>query len=280
VTSTNTSGFAAALTLASQSDLVVLVLGLDSSVEAEGLDRVQITFPGVQDEFSQSIIKLGKPTVVVLINGGAIAIEYLKTSSAAVLEAFYPGFQGGPAIASAIFGEYNPGGKLPYTIYYSDYVNEVNFTSMSMTNAPGRTYRYFTGTTLYPFGWGISYTQFSLVPNNASVEINSKTGVEEAIYSVNVTNTGKVAGDEVVQVYMKPQGDPYTIKQLIGFQRVHLLPGKSEVVSFSVGSQNLQIADDKGNMKSYQFYEIEITNGVYETTESTLELMGNKVRLH
>jgi len=250
-----------------------LVLGLDSSVEAEGLDRVQITLPGVQDPFSQSIIKLGKPTAVVLINGGAIATEYLQTSPAAILEAFYPGYQGGPAISSVIFGAYNPGGKMPYTIYDSDYVNQIPMTDMNMTDKPGRTYRYYTGTPLWPFGWGLSYTTFSLSWSNTTVSLIENAGIEEVTYKVNVTNTGKVAGDEVVQLYFKSQGDPYLIKQLFAFQRVQVNVGQTVSLSFSASYLDFQIADSKGQKQTSRDYTIEVTNGVDQTLSTSLQIV-------
>jgi len=233
----------------------------------------------VQDPFSQSIVKLGKPTVVVLINGGALATEYLKTSPAAILEAFNPGFQGGPAIASAIFGEYNPGGKMPYTIYYGDYVNQIPLTDMNMTDKPGRTYRYFTGTPLWPFGWGLSYTTFSITWSNTSISLNEDTGIEEITYIANVTNTGNVEGDEVVQAYFRPQDDPYLIKQLFAFQRVHLGVGETVSISFTANYLTLQIADERGQKKNSPEYIIEITNGVDQSLKTSLQVDLNDHRL-
>ena len=116
VTDTSTAGFAAAIATAQAADYVVLMLGLDLSVEDEGLDRHNITLPGVQEQLAQEIIGLGKPTVVVLINGGIIAVDWIVANSPAIIEAFYPGFYGASAIADTIFGDYNPGGKMPVTV--------------------------------------------------------------------------------------------------------------------------------------------------------------------
>eukprot|EP00005_Dracoamoeba_jomungandri_P001204 CAMPEP_0174250708 /NCGR_PEP_ID=MMETSP0439-20130205/795_1 /TAXON_ID=0 /ORGANISM="Stereomyxa ramosa, Strain Chinc5" /LENGTH=619 /DNA_ID=CAMNT_0015330847 /DNA_START=27 /DNA_END=1882 /DNA_ORIENTATION=+ len=154
VDSNSTSGFQEAITAAKDADYVVMILGTNTSVEREGFDRTSITLPGVQAEFSKQILELGKPTVVVLMNGGMLAVEYEKENSPAIIEAGFPGYQGGQALADVIFGNYNPGGKLPYTIYQADYVNQVDMLSMDMTKAPGRSYRYFTGTPLFPFGFG------------------------------------------------------------------------------------------------------------------------------
>jgi len=271
INSQDKSGFTAALNAAQQSEAVVLVLGIDGSIEAEGLDRVTIGFPGVQDEFAQAVVKLGKPTAVVLINGGAIATDYLTTTNtSAILEAFVPGFQAGPAIASAIFGDYNPGGKLPYTVFPSSYVNASNFKDMSMVNKPGRTYRYYSGAVLYPFGWGLSYTTFYLNIATMATRTNQTTGAPEAVIRVNVTNTGKRVGDEVVQVYFKPQGDPYLIKQLLGYERVTVQPGETVQLYFIITAAKLQVADATGKMRTFPSNTIEVTDGVYQKHHATL----------
>jgi len=162
INTTSTAGFAAAVAAAKAADYVVLVLGIDETIEKEGHDRIQITLPGVQEQFVQAILATGKPTAMVLINGGIVAIDKLKPVVPAIIETFYPGYWGGVAIADVIFGDYNPGGKLPVTYYASDFVTQSDFLDMSMTDSPGRTYRYYTGKPLWPFGWGLSYTTFSL----------------------------------------------------------------------------------------------------------------------
>ena len=129
VNSPSTSGFAEAIAVAENADYVVLMLGLNLTIEDEGLDRFNITLPGVQEQLAQAIISIGKPTVVVLINGGIIAIDWISEHSPAIIEAWYPGFFGATAIATTVFGDYNPGGKMPVTMYNSSFTSEFNMVS-------------------------------------------------------------------------------------------------------------------------------------------------------
>jgi len=282
ISSNSTTGFAAAVQIASQADYVVLLIGLDGGVENEAHDRVTITLPGVQENFTQTILALKKPTVVVLINGGAIATDWLyDNGEAAILEAFYPGYHGGTALASVIFGDFNPGGKLPYTIYRSNYVNQVDFQSMDMAKAPGRTYKYFTGTPLWPFGFGLSYTTFSLTWTNSSMRIASpmvSTTVKQlkaapVNFMVDVKNTGKVAGSEVVQAYFSPPNDPKIKKQLFGYERVFLEPGQTTTVKFVLNTTTFDVGDFHGNMATQQgIHKVHFTNGVSEKLEMSVKI--------
>ena len=129
VNSPSTSGFAEAIAVAEAADYIVLMLGLNLTIEDEGLDRHNITLPGVQEQLAQAIIAIGKPTVVVLINGGVIAIDWISENSPAIIEAWYPGFFGATAIATTVFGDYNPGGKMPVTMYNSSFTSEFNMVS-------------------------------------------------------------------------------------------------------------------------------------------------------
>jgi len=256
-----------------------MILGLDQTVEREGHDRVDITLPGVQEQFASAILAVGKPTVTVLINGGIIAIDTLKNTSPAIIETFYPGYWGGVAIADVIFGDYNPGGKLPVTYYSNNVVKELDFLSMSMTDKPGRTYRYYTGTPLWEFGYGLSYTTFKLEWSNPMGEIPTVlSGRNQAvIYNVTVTNTGRIAGDEVALAFFKPQTGPL-IKQLFGFQRVHLEPNQSVHLSFTMNASTLKIGDQKGNLVTRPgVYVIEFTNGVEERLSTKVEIVGETV---
>jgi len=285
VKSNSTSGFQDAITAATNADYVVMILGTDTSVEDETRDRTSVTLPGVQGEFSKKILSLGKPTVVVLMNGGMVAVEFEKENAPAMIEAGFPGYQGGQAIAEVIFGKYNPGGKLPYTIYQADYINQVDMLSMDMTKPPGRSYRYFTGTPLFPFGFGLSYTSFELqwsdlLASSSTNFLRTDDSSTLLSYSVKVTNTGSVAGDEVVQAYFKPEdkGDPL-IKQLFGFERVHLNPGQSKNVTFVLGTETLKRAyqHKPGVVLTQGPYSILLTNGADQSLFSSLIVVGGDV---
>ncbi len=225
----------AAVAVARQADAVVLVLGLSPRLEGEemsvpvegfaGGDRVQLGIPRVQEELMQKVVAAGKPVVLVLLNGSAVAVNWARDHVPAIVEAWYPGQAGGDALADVLFGDYNPAGRLPVTFYKSaDQLPP--FTDYAMT---GRTYRFFTGEPLYPFGYGLSYTTFSY--NGLSVPA-ARTGLPVKV-SVQVQNTGSRGGEEVVQLYLKmPGGAP--IRSLEGFQRVSLRAGEKKTVQFTL----------------------------------------------
>ena len=194
-----------AVDLARSSDLVIFCMGLSPRLEGEemrvevpgfaGGDRVDIKIPAVQTELMKEILQLNKPTVLVLLNGSALSIEWEAQNIPAIIEAWYPGQAGGQAIADLIFGDYNPAGRLPVT-FYKD-VNQIPpFDSYDMR---GKTYRYFEGEPLYEFGFGLSYTTFKY--RLRSIPEKVKSGDEIAV-TVDVTNTGEMDGDEVVQLYV------------------------------------------------------------------------------
>jgi len=278
ISGNDTSGFEAAITAAKNADLIVLAVGIDGAIEGEMRDRINITLPDIQNQFAEEIFALGKPVAVVLLNGGCLAIEYIASTAPAIVEAFYPGFQGGNAIASVLFGDYNPGGKMPYTTYHANYTSSIMMDNMNMSTAPGRTYKYFSGPVLWPFGWGLSYTNFSLVwASSVSEPKFLDNTVEGAFvqYSVNVSNTGNIAGDEVVQAYFTPSNDSLIIKQLFGFQRVHLIPGAHIILSFQVSVKDLLSGDLDGNMVStIGSHNLMFTNGVDLSLNTVLEVKG------
>jgi len=282
ISSNSTTGFDAAITAAKQADYVVLLLGINQSIEREAMDRVDITLPGVQEQFAHAILNIGKPTALVLINGGIVAIDSLKASTPAIVEAFYPGYWGGVAISDVIFGDYNPGGKLPVTYYANSYINEIDFLNMNMTDAPGRSYRYYTGTPLWEFGYGLSYTTFKLdwsdMESEIPITLHNKN-LQAVQYNVTVTNTGSVAGDEVALAFFKPQSfkDVPLIKQLFGFQRVHLEPNESVKLSFTLNVKTLSMGDENGHVVSRPgVYVVEFTNGVEERLVTKVEVAGSK----
>jgi len=184
----------------------------------------------------------GKPLVVVLMNGSALAVNWINEHANAILEAWYPGEEGGSAVAETLSGKNNPAGRLPVTFYTG--VDQLpNFEDYGMAN---RTYRYFTGKPLYPFGYGLSYTKFSYRDVNLSasaVAAGQPVGAD-----VTVTNDGKVAGDEVVQLYVKfpaVKGAPRVA--LRGFERIHLDPGASQKVHFDLKPRDLGLVTEEGD---------------------------------
>eukprot|EP00026_Physarum_polycephalum_P000650 Phypoly_transcript_00651.p1 GENE.Phypoly_transcript_00651~~Phypoly_transcript_00651.p1 ORF type:complete len:873 (+),score=93.35 Phypoly_transcript_00651:1602-4220(+) len=218
--SNDTSGIQAALDAVSWADQVVLCIGLGYSLEHEGIDRPNTLLPGLQESFSLKVLSLGKPTVIVLINGGIVSIDSLVEPAPAIIEAFYPSMRGAEALFMSIFGQANRWGRLPVTIYPASFATQTDMYSFNMTLPPGRTYRYYTGTPLFDFGSGLSYTTFSY---NASA---SNTANSTAII-IDYRNSGKMTGDDVFLVYhrvgddvMKQVNHPVPFRSLVGFDRV------------------------------------------------------------
>jgi len=240
-----------AVDAAKRADATVLVLGLSQRLEGEempikikgflGGDRTDLNLPETQEKLLEAIAATGKPLVVVLTNGGALSVNNAQEKATAVLLAGYGGQQGGNAVADVLFGDYNPAGRLPVTYYRS--VDQVPaFEDYNMT---GRTYRYFSGEPLYPFGYGLSYTTFSytdlIIPTEASAGSDVKI-------EVTVTNTGRKEGDEVVQLYLTDEkaSTARPIRQLEGFTRISLKPGESKKVTFIVNPYQFSIINKKG----------------------------------
>jgi beta-glucosidase len=241
----------AALKAARQADAVVLVLGLSPRLEGEemrvpvegfkGGDRIDIGLPAAQQKLMEEIVALGKPVVLVLLNGSALAVNWARDHVPAIVEAWYPGEAGGDAIADVLFGDYNPAGRLPVTFYRSaDQLPA--FTDYRMA---GRTYRYFTGEPLYPFGYGLSYTNFAY--RNLRLPSETRAGDTVAV-SVEVQNTGQTAGEEVVELYVKHVGAavPAPLISLEGFARVSLQPGETRVVKFALAPRQLSTVQADG----------------------------------
>ncbi|HEX5436524.1 MAG TPA: glycoside hydrolase family 3 C-terminal domain-containing protein [Gemmatimonadaceae bacterium] len=234
-----------AVRTAEQADAVVLCLGLTSRLEGEempldiqgfhGGDRTNLGLPAPQKRLLKRITALGKPTVLVLLNGSALAVNWAQVHVPAILEAWYPGQAAGTAIADVLFGAYDPSGRLPVTFYRS--VNDLPpFEDYSMA---GRTYRFFHGTPLYPFGYGLSYTTFDYA--NLRTSAPSMGAGDTLTVSVDVTNAGTRTGDEVVQLYVRHLGSAVTrpIRDLRGFQRVRLSPGETRTVALPLAASSL-----------------------------------------
>jgi beta-glucosidase len=229
-----------AMTIARQADAVILVLGISPRLEGEemrvhvpwfnGGDRTSLDLPAPQQALMRAVTALGKPTVLVLMSGSAVAIDWADAHVPGILEAWYPGQAGGTAIADVLFGDYDPAGRLPVTFYRSA-SDLPAFDDYSMA---GRTYRFFSGTPLYPFGHGLSYTTFSYSNLRVSAP---RVGADDTLtVSVDVRNTGGRSGDEVVQLYVKHLGSsvPRAREDLRGFARVSLSPGELRTVRLRV----------------------------------------------
>jgi beta-glucosidase len=240
----------AAVETAARADVIVLALGLSQRLEGEemgididgfsGGDRTSLNLPKNQEELLKAMINTGKPVVVILMNGGPIASLQAEEKAAAVLLAGYPGVEGGSAVADVIFGDYNPAGRLPVTYYRS--VDQLPpFDEYDMTN---RTYRYFTGEPLYPFGYGLSYTTFGY--SGLELPEKSVTGSDVTV-RVTVTNTGSMAGDEVVQLYVTDEkaSTPRPVRQLAGFRRIRLEPGESRDVVFVISAEQFSMINKR-----------------------------------
>eukprot|EP01087_Luapelamoeba_hula_P009496 TRINITY_DN2451_c3_g1_i1.p1 TRINITY_DN2451_c3_g1~~TRINITY_DN2451_c3_g1_i1.p1 ORF type:complete len:900 (-),score=115.71 TRINITY_DN2451_c3_g1_i1:76-2727(-) len=258
----DTSGFPAAIEAARNSDVIVFVAGINQTVEAEGHDRDQITLPGMQNDLLKQLQTLKKPLIVVLMNGGAVAVQWIKDNANAIISMSYPGDHGGLALADVLFGDYNPGGKLPITYVPSDYVNQISLEDMNMrasATSPGRTYRYYTGPTIWEFGYGLSYTTFE----TKWVTVPEPKVFDSLSFRVTVTNTGKLAGDEVVLAFVS-QNDPNQgpLKQLFFFKRVHLTPGQSTEVFVS----NAPVTPNSARLLRPGAYNIEVGVGPNKLT--------------
>lgn len=206
--------------------------GEEMPVDAEGFrkgDRTNIEIPKVQREMVQALKATGKPVVYIVCTGSALALNWEDQNLDAILNAWYGGQEGGTAVADVLFGDYNPAGRLPVTFYKSaDQLPDFEDYSMK-----GRTYRYMTQTPLYPFGYGLSYTTFGY--SDAQLSKNTITKEEGVTISFDVTNTGKVDGDEVAQVYIKNPNDPQSpLKTLRAFKRVNVKSGASQKVTLAL----------------------------------------------
>ncbi len=240
-----------AVARAKEADVVVAFVGLSPQLEGEempikipgfsGGDRTSLDLPAPQQKLLEAVAATGKPLIVVLQSGSAVALNWASEHAAAVLEAWYPGVEGGTAIARTLAGLNNPAGRLPVTFYASlDGLPE--FTDYAIK---GRTYRYFAGKPLWGFGYGLSYTKFKYSPVKLSAS-TLKAG-EVITATVTVTNAGTVGGDEVVEAYLKTPQEGGPIHSLVGFERVTLAPGTSKEVKIAIDPRSLSSVDDKGN---------------------------------
>lgn len=239
-----------AVKAAEEADAVVLVLGLSQRLEGEemtikidgflGGDRTSLDLPAAQEKLFNSLAATGKPIIVVLMNGGALSVNNIQNKAAAVILAGYAGQQGGNAVADVLFGDYNPAGRLPVT-YYKSVDQLPAFDNYDMK---GRTYRYFTDEPLYPFGYGLSFTDFSY--SNLIIPEKAVAGTEIPV-KITVTNTGNLAGDEVCELYLTDEKatTPRPVRQLEGFSRISLKLGESKIVEFKLAPRQFSIINSK-----------------------------------
>lgn len=287
--------FAEAVSVAERSDVVVMCLGLDATIEGEegdasneyaGGDKLHLNLPGLQQQLLEAVYMVGKPVILVLLSGSALAVTWADENLPAVIQAWYPGEEGGTAIASMLLGDFSPSGRLPVTFYRS--TEELpDFRDYSMKN---RTYRYMKTEALYPFGYGLSYTEFEyscLKLSKDSIETN-----ETIKLSAVVKNAGKYESDEVVQLYLKDVEASVEVPRwsLRGIKRLGLKPGEAKEVSFELSPRQMAIINNDGKCilepGSFEVYiggsqpderSLKLTNskvlkGIFEVTGKSIEL--------
>ena len=274
---------AEAIKAAKDAEVVVMCMGLTARMEGEemdividgfrGGDRTKLGLPAVQLDLIKEIHALGKPIVLVLLNGSAMAINWENENIPAILEAWYPGQAGGTAIANILFGEYNPAGRLPVTFYKS--ADDLPpFEQYAMT---GHTYKYFTGEPLYPFGYGLSYTTFEYSDFSLPEESQAGNPLE---LSATVTNTGSLKGEEVVQLYIsnKATSDPVPIRTLRGFKRLSLNPGESKTVTFILDEQDFYtVLEDGSRVVKSGEYSISIGGGQPDVSPQSSNILTSTI---
>lgn len=241
--------YAEALTIAAKAEVIVFVGGISPRLEGEDLkvkvpgflggDKTDLNLPTVQTKLLKELKKLGKPIVLVLLNGSALSVNWEQDNLDAIVETWYGGEKGGEALADVLIGRYNPAGRLPVTFYKS--INDIPaFDDYSME---GKTYRYVNKPVLYPFGFGLSYTSFAY----SGLTLSSQMLTAKSALKINLTikNTGNYDGDEVVQLYIKHNGINMPIKELKGFRRLHLKKGMAQSISFRLKATDIQHYDSK-----------------------------------
>lgn len=262
-----------------ESDIVIACLGLDSGLEGEegdagnqfaSGDKKNLCLPGLQEEVLKVIYESGKPVILVLLSGSALAVGWAEEHIPAIIQGWYPGAQGGKAIAEAIFGEFSPEGKLPVTFYHT--TEELpEFTDYAMKN---RTYRYMEGEALYPFGFGLSYTDFDI----SKVEIDTTEITDKGIQvKATIKNTGNKAGGEVLQAYVKAEQPGTPNPQLKAFHKVFLYPKEEKTVTFTLSQEAFGLYDKEGIRKLYQG-EYSLYVGTTQPDSRSLALTGKETR--
>lgn len=241
-----------AVKTAAEADAIVMVMGITPAVEGEELnvkvegfnggDRTDLALPAAQEELIKEIQGLGKPVVIVLLGGGALAVNWANEHVGAILHAWYPGEEGGTAIADVLFGDYSPAGRLPVTVYKSI----TDLPAFTDYNMQGRTYRFLKSDPLYQFGFGLSYTEFKY--DKLTLSSSSVNAGDAPVITVDVQNVGSMGGDEVVQLYVTDVSAsfPVPIRSLAGFKRVSLKPREKQTLIFTLNPDQMMVVDDSG----------------------------------
>ena len=265
-----------AIAAAKDADVVLAVLGITGDLEGEempvseegfkGGDRTGIDLPKPEEALLEAVTATGKPVVLVLANGSALAVNWANEHVNAILDSWYAGEEGGTAVAETLSGKNNPAGRLPVT-FYTGLDQLPAFDDYAMQN---RTYRYFKGRPLYPFGYGLSYTTFSY--SDLTLPKTAINAGDPLVAEVKVTNTGKQAGDEVAQVYLSfPNVPGAPLRALRGFQRVHLNPGESQIVHFNLKDRDLSMVSEAGEpIVAEGVYTVSIGGGQPKTGAPTI----------
>jgi beta-glucosidase len=263
-----------ALEIARKSDVIIYCGGISPTLEGEemsvsyegfsGGDRTSINLPGIQEKLLKELKATGKPIIFVMMNGSALAINWENKNIPSIIEAWYPGQEGGTAIANIIFGDYNPAGRLPVTFYKST----DQLPAFEDYNMRGRTYRFFESEPLYPFGYGLSYTSFKY--SGLNVQQEAKTG-DTIRVRVKVKNEGKMDGDEVAELYIKhiKAPVPVPIHELKGFKRIHLKKGEEKEIEFNLTPFNISVISDD-NKRVVVPGDIEIFAGGSQPVENQI----------
>jgi beta-D-xylosidase 4 len=294
LTKNDTAAWPKALAAGAAADAIVLCLGLDGSIEGEMQDRRSIDLPPVQHALAAALAALGKPIVVFLVHAGSVDItaELATPAITAMVDTFYPGVLGARVMAETLFGGNDQlGGKMAYTVYRADYVDAIAMSNMELDGPVGRGYRFFTGDVVLPFGHGLSLTSFALawspgvpLPPNTTTLATEAQPSQTLTYSVTVTNVGATAGDEVIQAYYLPVATPAQPasrlrKQLFEYKRLHLAPGQSAEVVFTLDSATLRLSDKaSGNLVSTPGqFDLLFTNGVQLAVGASVSVAGAEV---
>jgi len=267
-----------AIAAAKKADVAVAVVGITSKLEGEemkvelpgfkGGDRTSLDLPKEEEDLLKALQATGKPLVVVLMNGSALSVNWAAQNANAILDAWYSGEEGGTAIAQTLSGDNNPAGRLPVT-FYTGIEQLPPFEDYSMKH---RTYRYFDGKPLYPFGYGLSYSKFDY--SNLKLSADELNAGDPLSVEVDIKNTSDRAGDEVAELYLSfPKSPAAPIRALRGFTRVHLGAGETQHVAFTLQARDLSQVNETGDrIVAAGPYSISVGGGQPGTGASAAEI--------